>query len=252
MKLALPLISLLLMLSGCGRSLDADATRLFNEAENSFAAARSPQDFLKAAAIDQEILDRGWVSGAVYYNQGNSFMRAGQRGRAIAAYRQAERYLGHDPLLEANLAYALGTSVPSERRPLVENILFWQDWINYPNKFLLAAIAVLATFMMLVTALFIRRRVLTRLIAVGVLASVVLIISAGYDCYRYTAQLHGVTVENKTIVRKGNAESYEPALTAPLDEGAEFQLIEHRGNWLWIRLPGDQQGWIPEQTAVVY
>ena len=53
-------------------------------------------------------LDRGQISGAVLYNQGNAFMQAGQRGRAIAAYRQARRYLGPDLFLEANLAYALG------------------------------------------------------------------------------------------------------------------------------------------------
>ena len=61
----------------------------------------------------QAILDRGYVSGVVLYNQGNAFMRAGQRGRAVAAYRQARRYLGPDPFLEANLAYALGNQPPA-------------------------------------------------------------------------------------------------------------------------------------------
>ena len=79
-----------------------------------------------------------------------------------------------------------------------------------------------------------------------------LIFSAGYDWYRYQWKVHGVIVAKQTVVPKGNTESYEPALTAALDEGAEFELIERRGDWLWIRLSGDQEGWIPDTAAVVY
>ena len=79
-----------------------------------------------------------------------------------------------------------------------------------------------------------------------------MIFSAGYDWYRYEWKIHGVIVEKQTIVRKGNAESYEPALTTPLDEGAEFDLVERRSDWLLIRLAGEQEGWIPDKAAVVY
>ena len=47
------------MLSGCGRPLDLDSARIFQEAEKTFAQAKSPDDYLKAAAMYQEILDRG-------------------------------------------------------------------------------------------------------------------------------------------------------------------------------------------------
>ena len=155
----------------------------------------------------------------------------------IAAYRQARRYLGPDPFLEANLAYALGNQPAVRRRPLVEYVLFWQDWISYPDKFHLAAGCVGATFLLAVAVLFVRRRLLVRLALLGLALSLVLVFSAAYDWYRYQWKVHGVIVAKQTVVRKGNAESYEPALTAALDEGAEFELIERRGDWLWIRLP---------------
>jgi hypothetical protein len=246
------LFALLVLFAGCSRPLDPDSTKLFQEAEKTFAAAKTPEDFLKAAALDQEILDRGQVSGAVLYNQGNAFMRAGERGRAIAAYRQAQRYLGRDPLLQANLAYALGDRVPVTRRPLIEYLLFWQDWLSYPAKFQLTAAGVMATFLIAVTALFVYRRLMARLALVGAALSLLLAFSAGYDWHRYQWKVHGVVVEKHTVARKGNAESYEPALTAALDEGVEFDLLERRGEWLWIRLAGDQEGWIPEKNAVVY
>lgn len=237
--------------SGCSQPLDLDSSRLFQEAEKTFAAARSPEDFLRAAALDQEILDRGQISGAILYNQGNAFVRAGQRGRAIACYRQASRYRPRDPLLEANLSYVLG-SQPLARRPVIEYLLFWQDWVSYPEKFCLAAVGVGITFLLAMAALFVRRQLLWRLVLLGLGVSFVLVSSAGYDWYCYEWKVHGVIVAKKTVVRKGNAESYEPALVAPIEEGTEFSLVEQRGNWLWIHLPGNQEGWIPNEAAVVY
>jgi hypothetical protein len=242
----------LLLLAGCGRPLDLDSARVFQEAEKTFAQAKSPEDYLKAAAMDQEILDRGYVSGAVLYNRGNALMRAGQRGRAVAAYRQARRYMGPDPFLEANLAYALGNQPPVRHRSLVEHLLFWQDWISYPAKFQLASCGVGITLALAVAALFLRRRLLRRAVVAGLAVSLVLIFSAAYDWHRYQWNVHGVIVQKETIVRKGNGESYEPALTTALEEGTEFDLVERRGDWILIRLAGDQEGWLPERAAVLY
>jgi tetratricopeptide (TPR) repeat protein len=241
-----------LLFSGCGRPLEGDLAQVFQEAEKAFAEAKSPEDFLKAAALDQELLDRGMVCGAVLYNQGNAFMQAGQRGRAIAAYRQARRYLPRDPFLEANLQYALANQPAGPRRPLVEHLLFWQDWISYPDKFYLAATAVGLTFCLAVGAIYVSRRWLNRLTLAGLALSLLLIFSAGYDWYRYQGTTHGVIVQKQTVMRKGNAESYAPALTGSLDEGAEFEVLEHRNDWLLIRLVSDQEGWIPELAAVVF
>ena len=246
------LLLCLLLLSGCGQPLDLDSARTFQDAEKVFSQAKSADEFLKAAAMDQEILDRGQLSGAVLYNQGNAFMQAHERGRAIAAYRQARRYLGPDPFLEANLTYALGNQPAVSRRPLVEHLLFWQDWISYPAKFQLAAAGIGLTFLLAVTMLLVRQPWLTRVTLVALLISLVLIFSAAYDWYRYQWKVRGVIVEKQAIVRKGNAESYEPALTAPLDEGAEFDLVERRTDWLLIRLAGEQEGWIPDRAAVIY
>jgi hypothetical protein len=248
----LQLVCGLLFFSGCGQPLDLDSARIFQEAEKTFAQAKSPEDYLKAAAMDQEILDRGYVSGAVLYNQGNAFMRANQRGRAVAAYRQARRYMGPDPFLEANLAYAVGNQPPVRRRPLIEHILFWQDWISYPAKFQLAACGVGITLALAVAALFVHLRLLTRATLTGLVLSLLFIFSSAYDWHRYEWNVHGAIVQKQTVVRKGDAESYEPALTTALEEGAEFDLVERRGDWILIRLAGDQEGWVPDRAMVLY
>lgn len=243
----------LLPLLGCGRAVDLEVSRTFQQAQETFDKAATPDDYLKAASLYQQILDRGVVSGAVLYNQGNAFMRAGHRGRAIAAYRQAQRYRPRDPYLEANLRAALGRETsPAGRRPLVAYLLFWQDWLSYPAKFALLGAAALATFACGLTGLLLRRRVWHRVAALGLAVTLVLAVSAAYDWHRFDRTVHGVIVAQEAIARKGNATSYEPAFTEPLAEGAEFTVLDRRGAWLLIRLATGFEGWVKEEEAVVY
>lgn len=239
--------------SGCGRGVDLDVSRTFQEAQQVFDDAQSPDDFLRAAGLYQSILKRGVVSGVVLYNQGNAYMQAHQRGRAIAAYRQAQRYRPRDPYLEANLLYALGSETRvTGRRPMIEYLLFWQNWLSYPEKFRLATAAAAVAFALGVIAIVRRRRLSTRLAVGGLVLTLLLAFSAGYDWRRFDRIVHGVVVRQEVIARKGNADGYEPAFTEPLTEGAEFRRIEHRSDWLLIRLSGDEEGWVREEDVVVY
>ena len=81
---------------------------------------------------------------------------------------------------------------------------------------------------------------------------VVFAFSAGYDWFRFDATQHGVVIQPQTIARKGNAASYEPAFNKPLPEATEFRLMERRGDWLLVRLPDGNEGWIEERAAVVF
>lgn len=38
----------------------------------------------------------------------------------------------------------------------------------------------------------------------------------------------------------------------PLAEGAEFRLVERPGDWLLIRMPGGQEGWLEKEAVALY
>jgi hypothetical protein len=246
-------LGLLVLIAGCGGDADMEVARIFQDAQQTFDRADRPEAFLKAAAFYQQILDRGVASGAVLYNQGNAYMQAGQRGRAIAAYRQAQRYRPRDPYLEANLRYAMGPEPPvAQRRPIVQYVFFWQDWLSYAEKFYLVGASALIAFGLGLVAVYTRRERWT-LVALGsVVLTLILGLSAGYDWWRFDAMEHGVVVRAKIVARKGNGESYQPAFTAPLAEGTEFIVTDRRPGWVLARLGAGQEGWIAEDAAVVY
>ncbi len=256
-KRKLPLLQATILLAialfgGCGRSTDFHLVEKFQAAQQAFDDARKPEEFAKVAMLDQEILDRWGMSGPVLFNQGNAWMQAGQPGRAVASYRLAQRYLPRDPFLDANLASALGSDAPAARRPVIETILFWQNWLSYPEKFYLGGIIALATFAVATASLFTARRWPRRVAWAGLALLGVMAFSPAYDWQRFDNTRHGVVIQAQTIARKGNGPSYEPAFKEPLGEATEFRLVEQRGDWLLIRLPGGGEGWIEQKAAVTY
>ena len=249
------------VLAGCGRAPDDEVLRKFQLAQQSFDMAllqngdsgQSGEEFLRAAVLYQEILDAGFVSGAVLFNQGNAFMGAGQRGRAIACYRQAKRYRPRDPLLDLALRTALDTDDARRDRALVDYVLFWQDWISYGGKFRLAGGMAAVAFLVALGALFAGRRRWVAYCGWAALALTLLMAaSAAYDWYRFDGVEHGVVVVEQAVARKGNADSFEPAFTQPLAEGTEFVVVERRGDWFFLGLPGAKEGWVKRDEVVVY
>src|SRR6478672_597941 len=111
--------------------------RAFVRALEIFDAAKSPDDYRESAAVLESILADGFRNGAVYYNLGNAYYRAGEYGRSIAAYRKAKIYRPRDPYLDANLRQALSVApgrLPEPPPPWWRHVLFWSGWLSFPEK----------------------------------------------------------------------------------------------------------------------
>jgi tetratricopeptide (TPR) repeat protein len=240
--------------AGCGRSLDLEASKKFQDAQEIYNLAEDPEDFLRAASLYEQILDEGIENGAVLYNLGNAYMQADERGRAIAAYRKAKRYLPRDPFLDANLDYALGDRVPNEgRQSILDHVLFWKDWLSYPEKYsLFTGAAGLCLLLALIALYSPKPRMWKRILSAVLVISVFLGFAAGYDTYRFAIKKHGVIIVDDVIARKGNSETYEPSFTDTLAEGKEFEILDERSGWYLVRIPEGPEGWIPAQDATTY
>src|SRR6185369_16224644 len=93
----------------CARA--ADAAVVFDAANKLYEQGK----FSDAADTYEQLIKSGQRSANAYFNLGTASFKAGQLGRAIAAYRLAERMTPRDPSLRAKLQF-VRTKVSEESR----------------------------------------------------------------------------------------------------------------------------------------
>ncbi len=226
--------------------------RTFVRALEVFDAAKAPGDYRESAALLESLLVDGFRNGAVYYNLGNAYFRAGEYGRSIAAYRKAKLYRPRDPYLDANLRQALSVApghLPEPPPPWWKHVLFWSGWLSFPEKahasfggFLLAAIAACA-------GLLLRRPRVYWVSAATLVVAAVLSVDAGL-AYGDVARSRRGVVTRETIARKGIGKDYEPAFDQPLKDGAEFTVISESEDWIFGHFEGIGDGWLRREHTV--
>ena len=133
--------------------------RTFIRALETFDAAKTPADYRQSAALLESLLADGFRNGALYRNLGNAYFRAGEYGRAIAAYRKAKPYRPRDQYLQANLQQAILAApghLPEPPPPLWTHVLFWSEWLSFPEKAYSAFAAYVVASLLSAAALFLR------------------------------------------------------------------------------------------------
>lgn len=220
--------------------------RAFLRALEVFDGAKSADAYREAAELLETVLADGYRNGAVYYNLGNARFRAGEYGRAIAAYRKAKPFRPRDPYLEANLRQALSVApgaLPEPPPPWWRHVLFWSTWLSYPEKWYLTMAGFIVAAAIAAGALLLRRpRGYWFSAAVCLVASVLCV-----DAVLAYAQVNDsrlAVVTQETIVRKGIGSDYEPAFDQPLKDGAEFTVLSENGDWVFGHFAGIGDGWL--------
>ena len=246
-----------ILVGGCGETPDLETSRKFQDAEQTFTHASNADDFARAARLNEQLGASGFVSSAVLYNQGNAWMRAGETGRAISAYRQAQRYRPRDPYLEANLRNALSVSGSSAdvlpATGVAGFVFFWQNWVGYREKFVVTTLLLAATLLLSLVGQLTRDRLaLRRCTMVGGIVAVIFAVSTAWDWQRFDGTVHGVVASESVIARKGNAESYDTAFNEPLGRGTAFVVKEKRNGWIRAHVGDAGACWLSERDVIVY
>lgn len=240
---------------GCAGRPAATNAQMFSDAQTAFEDAEKlpvdeqPEAFRHVALIYQSLIDRGVRSGPVYYNQGNAWARADETGRAIAAYHLAQRYMPLNPYIASNLQ-ALGA--PERPVPLIEHVLFWQNWFGMKQKAGLASLMLVLTFLSAVTLFFLPHRRVRRLLGILAVLCTISMISTAYDWYRFESREQAVVAVTGAVPRKGNSEQYEQAFSTAPAIGTTTTVKDRRGDWLLLRFASGDEAWLPKEQVVVY
>jgi tetratricopeptide (TPR) repeat protein len=224
----------------------SDRQRDFLRSIELFDAAKSPDDFRESAKLLESIIADGFCNGAVYYNCGNAYYRAGDFGRAILNYRKAKPYRPSDPLLEANLQQAIVSApgkLPEAPRAWWDHVLFWTESIAYPNRVAIAlGLLVLAPLFALCAMLFQRRKLLW--IAGAITGVAMLFVIDAVLNSPEKASRNRAVITGETVARKGIGKDYEAAFDAPLKDGAEFVVLQETNGWTFGHFSGIGDGWV--------
>ncbi len=237
-----------------------EAQRLFDEAAaletRNEVSARA--GFAEAAAIYRRIADSGVSNGELMLNLGNSLMKSGEPGRAVAAYLDAERLLPGDARVQDALAHARATNATrlgpiTGVGPLDRVASSWTA-VPLPARAWIATAAWLALWAVVAAGIVTgwRRGIPWRsAVAAAAVACALPAATVGVDVLRTSLDRPGVVIADAVVLRKGNGEGFAPAVAESLPSGAEFTMLEERPGWLRIRLPDGQSGWIRQSDALV-
>ena len=225
---------------------ESDRQRDFLRSLELFDKAQTPEDFRESAKVLEALLTDGYRNGAVYYNLGNAYFRAGDFGRAILSYRKAKPYRPSDPLLEANLQQALASApgrIAIPPKPWWSPVMFWTESLAYPSRVWIAILSSgLAPFLVFASVLLRRRNIVWFAVGLTILGIVFAIDGYMNSPERNSNRLAVITGE--TIARKGIGKDYEPAFSAPLKDGAEFVVISETNGWTFGRFAEIGDGWV--------
>jgi hypothetical protein len=219
--------------------------------------------FSQAAQAYQHLVDQGFADSALFFNLGNAYYKQGDHGRAILNYRRAQQLAPRDPEIEANLALARAQAVDQfetvQERGLLSQVgKSVQGWLSL-NELAMLALAAWILFVLLVILFGTTRgrqagpaRAVCKglqyalVISAVVLAVGVLALGSAIVADRNLAS--GVIVAETVDVTSGPGGQYVAEFT--LHRGAEVSLVETRGSWVRLALPGGElEGWVPA-TAV--
>ncbi|HEX9795134.1 MAG TPA: SH3 domain-containing protein, partial [Planctomycetota bacterium] len=239
--------------AGCRGPADPELAAAVEGLEADFLAASTPAEFRAVAERFEARLASAPPSGPLLFNLGNAWARAGERARAVAAYRQAKLWLPRDPHLDHNLRVALdGAPALEQRGGVMTKIAFWSTLISANELAWITAVLAVFAFASALLALAVRHPA-AGMVRNGALVLFLAIGLAFLWLRREQAPGHfGVIASDAVEARTGNAASYEPAFTEPLRVATEFEVLDQRGGWIRLRLPGGAEGWVPDAAARVY
>ncbi len=213
----------------------------------------------RSIALYQRIIEDpprglGIQSGALWYNLGGAYLLAGDTGRAVLAYKRAERLAPLDRNVQTNLAIArqragAAAGGGGESRPIFESVVAWVQVIPGSIRFEVFAgafgAAWLASLWRLVAGAGRLRPGRGVVIAAACVAAGALATLLADEAWARAVR-EAVVIAPEVIGRTGPDDAtYEASPGAALKGGAEARLVKRQASWAQIRLGDGRETWVP-------
>jgi tetratricopeptide (TPR) repeat protein len=240
-------VILLLLLLGATTLRAEPAPDAFTQANMLYEEGK----YTQAAAAYQKITQAGAVSPALYFNLGNAWLKAGQIGRAVCAYRQAETLAPRDPDTRANLQIARNQA--GDNNPALPGSR-WTRWIGRLtlNEWTLAASAAAALFFLVLTAREIwpaLKKSGAALTALLGFASLGLAACLGVAADQRLIEKSAVVIVSEAVARRGPLPESQSVFT--VHDGVELLVLGSDGDWLQVSDAARHIGWLAQKEVAI-
>jgi len=255
MKRAVRQILFLLVLSGCAPAFvglqGAELLPVFDQANRLYEQGQ----FTNAAAAYEQLIRSGYGSATLCFNLGNAWFKAGQKGRALAAYRQAQQLAPRDPSVRFNLQFVRKQVTGSD----TVNQSLWQRFLSTLtlNEWTVLATAGWWLWLGLLALREFRPDLQIALRGYTATAGLVMALLGaclGAAIYQETASRAAVVVVPSAVVRRGPLA--ESQVFYQLSDGAEVTVLDEKQvsdteSWLQVRDESRRIGWLKRDQVVV-
>ena len=209
----------------------------FEDANRLYATGK----FTEAASLYQAAATNG-VSANLLFNLGNAHYKAGQLGRAMAAYHRSLRLDPRNPETQANLRFAreqANTQPPALtlRQRWLRNLSLG-EWTSLASATITLLLLLLAA-RQLKPGAFEGNPSWIRLPALAALAAALLLALAASDHF---SDSRAFVIEAKAVVRNGPLEESPESFKAT--DGTELLVHDRKGDFLEVETSLGEKGWI--------
>ncbi len=208
------------------------------------------QDYKKAIELYEDIVKTGWVSGALYYNLGNSYLKDGQLGKAILSYERARRLLPRDSDLISNYNFAL-SQIKNEgdmgKEPFVNRLINrYADSFTFDEMMVIVFICFFLTGFSYFLGLFFKWS--PRTYVTSIVVTCLLLFGNGFIfAYKVGQQ------KNLAVVISNASAKFEPLADATthfeLTPGWRVKILTPEGEWVKVKRWDGKVGWIKSDTV---
>ncbi|CAN2040139.1 Membrane protein containing DUF1058 [Candidatus Magnetomoraceae bacterium gMMP-15] len=210
--------------------------------------AYEQEDYETAILIYQELIQKGLVSGSLFYNLGNCFFRQDKIGWAILYYEKARLLIPGDPDLDFNLRYARDRIEDKPEKESDFEILAWLDNFTKRQIFYFFAIVNFLFWIVLILRKWNRSEWSYYLIVGLSILWLIAGISFGEKWYKDRHDIRGVVVASETIVRAGPDE--KDTVLFKLHAGTIVNCEREETGWRLIQFTSEKRGWTPASEII--
>jgi tetratricopeptide (TPR) repeat protein len=241
----------------------AEATARYDAAQQAALtdSAEAKEAFADAAQKYQLLVDQGIHNANLYFNLGNAYLESGATGRAIANYDRALRLDPTNAAARTNLDFAQARlaanskdAAPAVERSSLEWATLANGWLNRfvsPQAALSLAVAAWFAFWIALGLRLWEVRFAWKSVAAAALSIAALAATSYALTTRSLTAPAAIVVSPAVELRTGDGDNFPAVAGAKLAEGQSVDFLRQRGDWIQVRTPAGQSGWLASDSAEV-